>query len=144
MAKRREVPDDFDSPWKEALHAYLTFFRLIDSIMPLPEDLEEAFRADVFAYEEEKNIPYLSSIERNALQKGIEQGMEEGLEQGMEKGLEKGLLEGINLALHAKFGRQGQTLMDKVRALDDLAELRQFARFLKTAKSLHEVREFLN
>jgi len=34
--------------------------------------------------------------------------------------------------------------MGKVRALDDLAELRQFARFLKSAKTLNEVREFLS
>lgn len=72
-------------------------------------------------------MPYLSSIERNALKKGEE----------------KGLLRGIELAMDAKFGRQGGKLMGKVRTLGGLAELDQFARFLKMAKTLDEVREYL-
>ncbi len=111
-------------------------FRLMDWIMTLPEELEESFRAAVFAYEKEKSMPYLSSIERSALQKG--------LEQGEEVGLRRGLLEGIALVLDAKFGRQGRKVLAKVRALSALAELRHFARFLKTAKTLEAVRKFLS
>jgi flagellar biosynthesis/type III secretory pathway protein FliH len=136
MARRRRTRDDLDTPSKDAPQRFLTLYRLIDSIMPLPQDLEEAFRADMFAYEKEKKMPYLSSIERDALQRGIEQGLEQGVK--------KGLTEGIDLALHAKFGRQGQKLMSKVRALGDLAKLRQFAPFLKTVKTVNEVREFLS
>lgn len=111
-------------------------FRLIDWIMTLPEDLEEAFRIDVFAFEEEKKMPYLSSIERNALKKGME--------QGLEKGEEKGLLRAIDLALEAKFGRQGRKLMSKVRALGNLAEIDQFTSFLMTASTLDEVRKYFS
>jgi flagellar biosynthesis/type III secretory pathway protein FliH len=112
MPRRRRLADDFDSP---------------------------AFRAELFAFEEETRMPYLSSIERNALEKGIEQGLEQGIQQG----LQEGLLLGIEIALQAKYGRQGEKLMAQVRALNDLPRLRRFARFLKTAKTLAEVREFL-
>jgi len=138
VEKLRLVKSLYEHGWpKEDVRQ---LFRLIDWIMTLPEDLEEAFRADVFAYEQEKKMPYLSSIERSALKKGLEQGRQEGLEQGEERGL----LLGINVALAAKFGPQGRKLMGKVRALGDLARLRHFARFLETAKSLDDVRAFLS
>lgn len=77
-------------------------------------------------------MPYLSSIERNALAKGREEGREEGL------------LEGIELVLDARFGQSGRRLLSKVRALGDVSELRRFARFLKTAKTLADVRGYFD
>jgi len=123
-------------------------FRLIDWIMALPDDVEDAFRAEIHAYEEERNMPYLTSIERSALREGLEKGRqkgrEEGREEGREKGREEGLLEGIAVVLQAKFGSAGRKLGPKVRALGALSELRRFARFLKSAKTLDEVRTYLS
>ena len=123
-------------------------FRLIDWIMTLPEDLEDAFRTEIHDFEEERNMPYVTSIERLAIKEGREQGLElgreQGLEQGREQGLRQGLLEGIDMDLHAQFGQAGRKLLPKVRALDGLPELRRFARFVKSAKSLAEVRAHLN
>jgi len=39
-------------------------YRFIDWVLTLPPALEEAFRADLETYEREKNIPYISTIER--------------------------------------------------------------------------------
>ena len=39
-------------------------------------------------------MKYVTSVERLAIERGLQKGMAEGLEKGMEKGLEKGREEG--------------------------------------------------
>jgi hypothetical protein len=48
----------------------LNLFRFIDWILELPEDLTQSFRDELEQYEQEKQMPYVTSIERM----GIEQG----------------------------------------------------------------------
>src|SRR5262249_22730919 len=110
-------------------------FRVVDWIMALPEDLEERFDIELDRFEEEGKVEYVTSIERL--------GYKRGMEEGLEKGRRKGTLEMIALELDAKFGRAGLRVLRKVRALDDIAALRKFARFLKKAESLDDVREYL-
>ncbi|WP_227498523.1 DUF4351 domain-containing protein [Synechococcus sp. PCC 7336] len=45
-------------------------------------DYEQQFRTELEQWEREGRMPYLSTIERMALQKGLEQGRKEGREQG--------------------------------------------------------------
>jgi hypothetical protein len=99
--------------------------------MDLPEALQEAFRTDVFHYEEQKQMRYITSIERLALKEGREEGLREGLR------------EGIALDLDAKFGPRARKLLPKVRELQDLTALRALARALKTATTLDEARKHL-
>lgn len=103
--------------------------------MALPEEFEERFRSDLFEYEKESHMPWLSSIERS----GFEKGMEKGIEKGIEKGMRQGLLEGIAAALEARFGLRGRKMLAKVRTLPDVAALRRFNRFMKTAKDFEQV-----
>ncbi len=46
--------------------------------MRLPDDLERAWIAQVAQLETERNMQYVTSVERFALQKGREEGREEG------------------------------------------------------------------
>jgi hypothetical protein len=48
----------------------LNLFRFIDWILELPDDLKRSFRDELEAYERERQMPYVTSIERM----GIEQG----------------------------------------------------------------------
>jgi predicted transposase/invertase (TIGR01784 family) len=48
----------------------LNLFRFIDWILELPEDLKRSFRDELEAYERERQMPYVTSIELM----GIEQG----------------------------------------------------------------------
>jgi hypothetical protein len=100
--------------------------------MDLPDELQEAFRTDVFHFEEEKHLPNLSSIECLARKEGLEQGRKEGR---MEE-----LLEGIALDLDAKLGQRGRRLLPRIRVLEEMAALRSLSRVLKTATTLDEVR----
>ena len=69
-------------------------FRLIDLMMHLRLDLSRRFETELVAYEKELQMPYVTSIERHAEERGLEQGLEQGLERGLERGLEKGREEG--------------------------------------------------
>jgi predicted transposase/invertase (TIGR01784 family) len=40
----------------------------------LPEDLKRSFRDELEAYERERQMPYVTSIERMGIEQGIEQG----------------------------------------------------------------------
>jgi len=60
-------------------------FRLIDWMMDLPSQLEEQLQHDLSQFEEEKQMPYVTSIERMALAKGKAEGKAESLLQILEQ-----------------------------------------------------------
>lgn len=122
----------------------LELFRLLDWILVLPADLQEQFREDIYQYEKEKSMPYLSSLERRGLEEGLKKGREQGREQGREEGREEGLREGIALALAAKFGQPGRKLMTRMRQISDIDELRDLAKIVTTAETVEDVRRYLN
>jgi hypothetical protein len=103
-------------------------FRLIDWIMALPKELEEQFRVAVYDYEEEKRMPYVTSIERLAKAEGREEGLQRG----------------IALALQAKFGSAGRRLASKVKRIQDLGVLRSAEKEIRTGQSLPELRKILS
>ncbi len=69
-------------------------FRVIDWIIDLPVELQKEFRVNLNTIEEEKKMPYVTSVERLAREEGIEQGIEQGIEKGIEQGIEKGVVIG--------------------------------------------------
>jgi len=87
----------------------------------LPEKQAILFEADLDSIEAEFNMPYLSSIERRALQKGIEQGRTEGIEKGRTEGIEKGRTEGMQRGIE-KGRSEG---LEKGRSQGRLQQLRK-------------------
>jgi hypothetical protein len=69
-------------------------------------------------------MPYVSSIERLA----------------KNEGLREGLLEGLALAVEAKFGEVDSHLLDEIRALQSLGQLRKVGQALKKAETLDDFR----
>ena len=72
-------------------------FRVIDWIIDLPVELQKEFGMNLNAIEEEKSMPYVTSVERLAREEGIEQGIEQGIEKGIEQGIEQGIEKGVVL-----------------------------------------------
>jgi hypothetical protein len=110
-------------------------FRLIDWMIQLPEELQQQFREEVYRFEEERRMPYVTSIERLARKEGREEGLEEGRKEAF--------LKGIAVALELKFGEAGKRLMPKVRALHDVSKLDALLRAIKSAKSLDDIKPLL-
>ncbi|MFH0729401.1 MAG: cytosolic protein [Pseudomonadota bacterium] len=79
----------------------LNLFRFIDWIMRLPDELETVFWEEIQQYEEDKQMPYVTSVEKI----GIKKGMQQGMQQGMLKGIEQNLQETIH-----KMYRKGLTI----------------------------------
>ena len=57
-------------------------YHFLDWVMTLPPELSMEFDHHLSKYEEEKKMPYVTTIERRGIEKGIEKGMEKGRVEG--------------------------------------------------------------
>jgi hypothetical protein len=132
--KVQESHGDFQNlkHWKVALikHLYeigyqekdvLRIFRFIDWLIQLPEELENEFLIEIEQYEEERRMPYVTSVERIGIKKGIKQGIELGLE--------------------LKFGNEGLLVMPEINKIEDINVLKAVQSGIWTAKTLDELRK---
>ena len=96
--------------------------------MDLPKELEEQFREELYQYEKEKRMPYVTSFEQI------------GIEKGMQKGMQRGLLKGIEPLLEMKFGAAGLQLMSEIRQIEDVEILDSLIQAIKTADTPDDLR----
>ncbi|MBC8875225.1 MAG: cytosolic protein [Planctomycetes bacterium] len=99
-------------------------FRLIDWMMDLPEDLNEQFWLEIEKLEEERTMPYITSVER--------------------LGRKKGLLNGIGVSLKIKFGDEACMLVDELRNIEDNELLAKVLESIPTAQSVDQLREIVS
>ena len=104
--------------------------------MQLPQELEDEFWQEMQEFEEENRMPYISTIERMA----IKRGMEKGIERGIEKGMAQGLLVGIKLGLKLKFGDEGLKLLPEISKIDDVDLIKAIYTEIETANTLDDLR----
>jgi hypothetical protein len=137
--KTKETKQDYESrrEWKFRLTRRLyeqgyerqdimNLFRFVDWVLELPEDLKQAFRDDLAQYEQERQMPYITSIERM----GIEQGRVEG---------QRSL---IDLLLSQKIGQLSQPLDDRISALSS-EKLNSLAIALLNFSTLEDLESWL-
>jgi predicted transposase/invertase (TIGR01784 family) len=55
----------------------MNLFRFLDWILELPEGLKQEFKSDLKRYEQEKQMPYITSIERMGIEEGRKEGRDE-------------------------------------------------------------------
>jgi hypothetical protein len=90
----------------------LELFRFIDWLLALPEELQRAFWTDLQTWEEERRMPYITSVERF--------GREAGLQQGHLEMARTAVLD----ALEIRFGEVQPAVRAAIEALDDAERLR--------------------
>jgi hypothetical protein len=102
--------------------------RLIDWLVKLPKELELKVRDEIYTFEQEKQMPHLTSFEIFAM------------EEGEAKGEVRGLQEGIAVVLKLKFGEAGIRLMDEIRQINDPVLLRRILDSIEPASDIGDVR----
>ena len=102
----------------------LHLFRFIDWIMDLPAHLEQSFWLELRAFEQEKQMPFVTIAERF----------------GREEGLREGLLAGIEIGLNLRFGASGQELLPEIQRVADVDQLTTILHSIQTVSSPAELR----
>ena len=106
----------------------LELFRLIDWIINLPKNWQTKFDQDLNEFEEERKMPYLTSIERSALERGeIKKSREDILE-----------------VLQIRFNSVPESLINLVNEINDQQILKDLLRQAVITVSLTEFEAFLN
>jgi hypothetical protein len=95
-------------------------FRVIDWLLELPPALQQVFWQDLDSIQEEKRMPYVTSIERVGRREGIRLGIES--------------------LLRVRFGEEALQLMPEIRDIHDEEVLLAVLNALITASSPDEVR----
>lgn len=63
----------------------LNLFNFLDWVLVLPRRLEAEFWTELKAYEEERQMPYITSVERIGFERGYERGIEEEAQRSLER-----------------------------------------------------------
>ena len=120
--KAKEIKDDRQRKyWKFRLTRMLyergyekqdiiDLYCFIDWLLVLPEDLEEEFIRELYEFEKEKTMQYVSSIERIGFKKVEQQGLQHGMQQGESTMLFR--------LLERKFGQVSEEVKQKIEAAD--------------------------
>jgi hypothetical protein len=95
-------------------------FRVIDWLMELPPPLVTVFWQEVDKVQAEKRMPYITSIER--------------------LGVRRGMCRGIEALLHVRFGAEGLKLMPEIREIHEEEKLEAILQALEAGASLEDVR----
>jgi hypothetical protein len=117
----------------------LKLFRFMDYVLRLTEALSIRFDTDLAQLEENLHMPYVTSIERHALQRGREEGRQEGREEGIREGMVQGAADLLRQALEVRFGEVPAALLEKIRQCRDVDVLRTLLKQVLTAGSLDEL-----
>ncbi len=121
----------------------LELFRFIDWLLILPKDLDKQFWEELRRIEEEKQMPYVTSVERIGIEKGIEQGIQKGIQQGIQKGSLDQAREMLIEALSACFGEAPRDMRAAIQAIEDKERLKNLLRWAIHSDSIDAFRQHL-
>lgn len=112
----------------------VNLFKFVDWLMILPERLKERFWEELKAYEEEREMPYITSVEQI--------GYDRGLQAGEEKGLEKGQRSLVLKLLTRKVGTLPDQAVDRIHQLS-IAQLEALGEALLDFGSVDDLTAWL-
>jgi hypothetical protein len=113
----------------------LSLFRFIDWLLALPEAAQRAVWQEIAQFEEERQVTYITSVERI--------GMERGRQEGREEGLLEEARRMVRRVLEGRFGDAAFGLVEQVDGITDVALLEMVLDRAITATSPDEVQALL-
>ncbi|MBF0614266.1 MAG: DUF4351 domain-containing protein [Magnetococcales bacterium] len=117
-------------------------FRFIDWLLSLPEELDNQFWVILSDFEENKNMTYITSVERIGHKKGKEEGILAGIQLGKEEGRQEGIQIGeaalLTRLLQRRFGPLPDWVKEQISKADSRL-LEEWSLQLMDAHSLDEV-----
>ncbi|NGZ06700.1 MAG: DUF4351 domain-containing protein [Magnetococcales bacterium] len=128
----------------------IDLFRFIDWVLNLPARLDELFWNHLSNFEENKAMPYITSVERIGHKRGMEEGMLAGMqlgkEEGMQIGEQRGRQEGrqeeaasmLLKLMRRKFGQMPDQVLEQVRSAN-LEQIEVWSDNFVFANSVDEV-----
>jgi hypothetical protein len=99
-------------------------FRLIDWLMALPQPLDNSFQTEIKRFEEEKTMPYVTSIER--------------------LGIENTMRENIISILQVRFTTVPTDLVNATNQIQDINQLKNLLKQAVTIASLADFQQLIN
>jgi len=105
----------------------LQLFRLVDWMMTLPKELTERFNNELITIEEDKKMPYITSIER----------------LGIERGSLESKRESIIEVLEIRFADVPSELTAALNQIEDLEFLKQLHKRAVTVASVEELQQLI-
>ena len=109
----------------------IKLLRFIDWLLTLPKALEDDFWRELKIYQEETDMPYVTSLERFAKEEGWEEGREEGLKEGLKRS--------IRMGLKLRFGSSGVQLMPEIEKIGDHETLERVEAGIEDGLSIDEL-----
>ena len=103
-------------------------FRVLDWLLRLPKETEKIVWKEIEKIERENAMPYVTSVERI------------GIERGLEMGMEKGFLAGIKALLTVKFGEKGIQAYQEIESTGNVEKLNSILNGLEKVTSIEEAR----
>ncbi|MGE0490547.1 MAG: hypothetical protein AB7S38_15175 [Vulcanimicrobiota bacterium] len=89
-------------------------------------------------------MPYITSVERMGMERGLAEGHEKGLAEGLEKGIEaghaRGVRDSIRTVLAARFG---EGFLEQLGGLEDVSDSSQLSSLTLAAVSAVTFEDFL-
>ena len=104
--------------------------------MTLPEGIESEFKQEIRRFEEDLQMPYVTSVERLARIEGKQEGLSEGI-------LQKGREDVIDV-LTIRFSDVPPSLVEAINQIEDPSLLKTLLRQAITIGSLAEFQGFLD
>jgi len=114
----------------------IDLLRFIDWVMMLPENLDNHFWNTLQHLDEVKTMPYLTSFERKAIQRGHDEGLQQGRQEGLQQGLQQGLQKSIVTLLIFRFGALPETITATITAIRSTEQLEQLMASALKSESL--------
>jgi hypothetical protein len=117
----------------------IELFRLIDWLIQLPAKLAVEINSELAEYEDQRHMPYITSIERMGREEGLQQGLQQGRQEGRQEGFVAARQKAVVDALEIRFCQVPDGMRERVEAIQDEARLRAL---LKSAIQVESIEEF--